>query len=103
LLQQAVELEGATPKPPVTPAATLPAGEVLGDLLLELGRADEALAAYQIALQRFPRRFNTTLGVARSLAATHDDAAAGRAYCDLLAIGPASERALDEARAGCRR
>jgi len=103
LLQQAVELEGSTPKPPVTPAATLPAGEVLGDLLLELGRADDALAAYRVALQRFPRRFNTTLGVARALAAKRDDAGAAQAYCDLLAIGPASERALDEARARCKR
>jgi tetratricopeptide (TPR) repeat protein len=103
LLQQAVELEGSTPKPPVTPASTLPAGEVLGDLLLEVGRADEALAAYRVAQQRFPRRFNTQLGVARALAAKHDDAGAAHAYCDLLAIGPASERAFDEARARCKR
>ncbi|HTL32123.1 MAG TPA: hypothetical protein VL326_03305, partial [Kofleriaceae bacterium] len=103
LLQQAVELEGSTPKPPVTPAATLPAGEVLGDLFLELGRADDALAAYRIALQRFPRRFNTTLGIARALAAKHDDAGAAQAYCDLLTIGPASERALGEATARCKR
>jgi tetratricopeptide (TPR) repeat protein len=102
LLQQAVELEGATPKPPVTPASTLPAPEVLGDLLLELGRADEALAAYRLALQRFPRRFNSTLGVARALDAKHDAAAAAQAYCELLAIAPASERALDEARLRCQ-
>ncbi len=103
LLQQALELEGSTPKPPVTPAATLPAGDVLGDLLLELGRPDDALAAYRVALQRFPRRFNSTPGIARALAAKHDDAAAAAAYCDLLAIAPASERALDEARAACKR
>jgi tetratricopeptide (TPR) repeat protein len=102
-LQQALELEGSAPKPPVTPAATLPAGDVLGDLFLELGRADEALAAYRVALQRFPRRFNSTLGVARALAAKHDDAAAAVVYCDLLAIAPTAERALDEARAACKR
>ena len=102
LLQEAVELEGSTPKPPVTPAATLPAGEVLGDLLLELGRADEALAAYRMAIQRFPRRFNTTLGIARALAAKGDAVGAAQAYCELLSIGPASERALDEARSNCK-
>lgn len=102
-LQQAVDLEGATPKPPVTPAATLPAGDVLGELLLDLGRSEEALVAYRSALQRFPRRFNTSLGVARSLVATHDAAGASQAYCELLSIAPASERSLDEIRTGCRR
>lgn len=103
LLQEAVDLEASTPKPPVTPAATLPAGEVLGELLLDLGRPGDALPAYRAALQRFPRRFNTTLGVARALAATKDEAGAAQAYCELLAIAPATERALDEARAGCKR
>lgn len=101
-LQQAVDLEGATPKPPVTPAATLPAGDVLGEVLLDLGRSEEALVAYRSALQRFPRRFNTSLGVARSLVATHDAAGASQAYCELLSIAPASERSLDEIRAGCK-
>ncbi|HEY5948111.1 MAG TPA: hypothetical protein VIV40_21595, partial [Kofleriaceae bacterium] len=108
LLQQAVDLEGSTPKPPVTPAATLPAAEVLGDLLLEAGHAEEAVAAYRLALQRFPRRFNSTLGLARALAARGDQAAAAQAYCDVLAIGAAGERAatLDDARpfrARCKR
>jgi hypothetical protein len=100
LLQQAVELEGSTPKPPVTPAATLPAAELLGDLLLEIGRGAEAVAAYRLALQRFPRRFNTTLGLARALASTHDDAGATQAYCELVAIGAAGERVatLEDAR-----
>ncbi len=108
LLQQAVELEGATPKPPVTPAATLPAPEVLGDLLLELGRASEALAAYRLSLERFPRRFNSVLGLARALAATGDPRGAAQAYCDLLALGANGTRATELAetapyRASCPR
>jgi tetratricopeptide (TPR) repeat protein len=91
-LREAVEIEGSTPKPPVTPAATLPASEVLGDLLLELGRAGEALAAYRSSLERFPRRFNGTLGVARALAAMGDTAAATGAYCRLLEIGSGGSR-----------
>lgn len=95
LLQQAVDLEGATPKPPVTPAATLPAPELLGDLWLELGRTNEALAAYRLSLQRFPHRFNSTLGVARALATSGDDRAATAAYCELLALGAKGTRAAD--------
>ena len=99
LLQQAVELEGATPKPPVTPAATLPAAEVLGDLLLELGRARDAVAAYRTALQRFPRRFNTTLGLARALVAAGDEKGATQTYCELFAIGTGERAAtLEDAR-----
>lgn len=104
LLQQALELEGATPKPPVTPAATLPAPEQLGDLLLELGRAKEALASYQESLRRFPRRFNGTLGVAHALEAAGDVRGADEAYCQLLALGARGTRAatLKELRQGTR-
>jgi hypothetical protein len=55
-LQAAAELERNTPKPPVTPAPTLPADELLGDLYVELGREDDARAAYQRVLARYPNR-----------------------------------------------
>jgi tetratricopeptide (TPR) repeat protein len=98
-LQQAVELEGNTPKPAVTPAPTIPASELLGDLLTELKRPREALVAYQQSLQRFPKRFNGTLGAARSLAATDDPAGAAKMYCELLQVAARSSRAeLREAR-----
>jgi hypothetical protein len=100
LLRRAAELEASTPKPPVTPAPTMPAPELLGELLLELGRADEALAAYRQSLQRFPRRFNGTLGFARALAATGDKAGAAVAYGQLLALGCNGTRAdaIDDVR-----
>ena len=98
-LQQAVELEASTPKPPVTPAPTIPAAELLADLLTELKRPREALAAYQLSLQRFPKRFNSTLGAARSFAATDDAAGAEKMYCQLLQLAANGKRAeLGEAR-----
>jgi hypothetical protein len=99
-LREAVELESATPKPPVTPAATLPASELLGDLLLELARSQEAASAYRDSLRRFPRRFNATLGLARALAAAGDERGAAATYCELLALGAngTRARALDDAR-----
>jgi len=99
LMQQAVEIETSTPKPPVTPAPTLPAKEQLGDLFAELGRPAEALDAYRQSLQAYPRRFNGTLGVARALAATGDTAGAAQEYCALLRIaGEGSRPTLQEAR-----
>ena len=93
LMQQAVDLEGATPKPPVTPASTLPAAELLGDLLLELGRPRDALAAYRMSLQRYPRRFNSELGAARAQTALADSDAAAQTYCELLQITESGTRA----------
>jgi tetratricopeptide (TPR) repeat protein len=100
LLRQSVELEFNTPKPAVTPAPTVPAAELLGDLLLELERNGEALAAYRQSLERYPHRFNATLGVARALAASGDGAGAQESYCELLRLAPRGSRApvLDEAR-----
>jgi hypothetical protein len=81
----AVALEASTPKHAVTPAATLPAQELLGDLLLAQARPAEALAAYRGALARYPFRLNAMLGAARAAAASGDLGAA-RAYATQLEI-----------------
>ncbi|MGH7540524.1 MAG: tetratricopeptide repeat protein [Gemmatimonadota bacterium] len=49
-----------------TPAPILPARELLGDLLMELDRPGEALAAYEAALDATPGRLNALLGTARA-------------------------------------
>lgn len=58
----AADLEDAIGKSPVTPGHVLPARELLGDMLTELGRQDEAEEAYRATLRLSPNR-------ARSLAA----------------------------------
>ncbi len=62
LAREAAELEEATPKHPVTPGAILPARELLGDLLLQVGRPADALAAYAASLARAPRRARSLAG-----------------------------------------
>jgi tetratricopeptide (TPR) repeat protein len=44
----------------------LPAGELLGDMYLDLGRHSEALTAYDAVLQRQPSRLNSLCGAARA-------------------------------------
>lgn len=102
LLSEAADLEAATPKHAVTPAPTLPAGELLGDLLLEQQRPAEALAAYERALALYPRRFNGMLGAARAAKAARQLEKANAHYAALLALAPDGDRAevLREARAG---
>lgn len=66
LLRQAAALESSTPKHAVTPGPTLPAEELLGDMLMEQGRPTDALAAYQRALGLYPNRRNSVLGAERA-------------------------------------
>lgn len=100
LMTQAAELEASTPKHPVTPAPTLPAYELLGDLLLRQGKAPEAVNAYQHSLKLNPRRFNSLLGAARASLVADDRKAAAEFYRQLLNLAsPKSTReGLEEAR-----
>ena len=64
LMKRAAELESETSKHPVTPGEILPADELLGDMLLELDRPEEALVAYELNLEGHPNRFNGLYGAA---------------------------------------
>lgn len=66
LMREAAELEATTPKHSVTPAPTLPAQELLGDLLMEQKDFRGALAAYQRSLALYPKRLNSLKGAARA-------------------------------------
>ncbi|WP_034044068.1 tetratricopeptide repeat protein [Wocania ichthyoenteri] len=64
LMQEAVDIERKTSKHPVTPGDVLPAIELLGDMLLELNKPEEALAAFEENLKDRPNRFNGIYGAA---------------------------------------
>lgn len=63
-MRMAVDLESKTSKHPVTPGEVLPAGELLGDMLLALDLPQEALEAYEVNLLGHPNRFNGIYGAA---------------------------------------
>ena len=86
LMEQAVDLEESTPKHSVTPGPTLPARELLGDLLMEQNQPARALAAYQRSLELYPKRFNGLLGAARAARASGDTVASRKYYVQLLQI-----------------
>ena len=85
-MREAVEVEKTVQKHPVTPGALFPPYEALGDLLLELDRPHEALAAYEQSLTAWPKRFNSLLGAARAASAAGDEAQARARYAELLAV-----------------
>ena len=105
LLREAVDLEAATPKHAVTPGPTIPALELLGDLLLEQKKPADALVAYQSALMRYPNLFNSVLGAARAARRSGDAARARKYYDQLVKLGAGGGRKsiLAEARAFTRR
>jgi tetratricopeptide (TPR) repeat protein len=100
LMTEAAELEASTPKHAVTPAPTLPAYELLGDLLLEQGQPGRALVAYRRSLELYPGRFNSLRGAARAARSSGDAVLARTFYQQLLSLVPEGTRKapLDEAR-----
>lgn len=100
LMREAADLEQSSPKHAVTPAPSLPAYELLGDLLLEQERPADALVAYRRSLDLYPRRFNGLLGAARAARASGDETLARSFYQELLKTAGRGTRqsAIEEAR-----
>jgi tetratricopeptide (TPR) repeat protein len=86
---EAAAREDGTEKNAVTPGPLAPARELLGDLLMELGRPAGALAEYRRTLEKEPRRFRSLDGARRAASAAGDSAAAARYRAELAAlVGP---------------
>jgi hypothetical protein len=105
LMQEAATREDATEKAAVTPGPIKPARELLGEMLLELKRPAEALAAFQITLKKEPNRFRAVYGAARAAQAAGQRQTAAGHYKELLRIAKGSTAArpeLKEAAASAR-
>ena len=63
-MREAATREDATDKNAVTPGPLAPARELLGDMLIALGRRDEAVAEFQAALKKEPNRRHLLLRLA---------------------------------------
>lgn len=62
LMRQAADMEDKTGKHPVTPGEVIPARELLGDLLMQMNKWTDALAAFEANLATHPNRFNGLFG-----------------------------------------
>ncbi|MDB6168948.1 MAG: hypothetical protein JWM88_1812 [Verrucomicrobia bacterium] len=83
LLRRTAQAEDDLGKHPVSPGALIPAREQLGDLLLQLGRPQEALAAFEAALKIYPARFRGLYGAAQAAERAGEHPAARRYYAKL--------------------
>jgi Tfp pilus assembly protein PilF len=66
----------------------MPAREMLADMLLDLHRPSEALAAYTAVLKSYPNRFDALFGAARAADALGDHRAAADFYAKLISNCP---------------
>ena len=86
LLRSAAELESSADKHPVTPAAVVPARELLGDVLLEMNKPVEALKEYEATLVAEPNRFRSLYGAGRAAERAGDAAKARNFYTSAVSL-----------------
>ena len=86
LMRRAVELEATADKEAVTPGEVLPAGDLLGDMLIEAGRLADALGAFEAVLAASPNRLNTLYGAALAAERAGKTAKAAEYYQQLVRV-----------------
>jgi hypothetical protein len=97
----AAEIEATMDPPSGPPSPLKPATELFGEMLLALDRPADALAQFQLSLERTPNRTASLLGAARAAAGANDRAAAETYYskvAEVLAEADRGHAGLREAR-----
>jgi tetratricopeptide (TPR) repeat protein len=98
LMRRAANLEATVDKEAVTPGEVLPAAELLGEMLSELGRDREAMAAFETALQNSPNRLNGLFGAAKAAEAAGDRAKAKVFFEQLRAVTAQADQEIEPVR-----
>lgn len=95
-LKAAADAEDATDKSAVSPGPIAPARELLGEMLLDAGRAAEALLAFEATMKKEPNRFRGFYGAGRAAEAAGDRAKARGYYKQLLDMTKEADSARPE-------
>jgi tetratricopeptide (TPR) repeat protein len=101
-LREAADLEDALGKHPVTPGSVLPVRELLGHALVDAGRPDEALTAFEASLDLNPGRFAAVHAAGRAAEKAGRDEIAAGYYRQLLSLASSVDPALDPSLAHAR-
>jgi predicted Zn-dependent protease len=86
LVRAAADREDATEKHPVTPGPIVPARELLGELLLDLGRPADALRELEASQRREPNRLHGYYFAARAAELAGDTGKAKAQYGQLVTL-----------------
>lgn len=91
-LREAADREDATDKNAVTPGPIKPARELLGEMLLESNRPNEALREFETTLTKEPNRFRALYGAARAAERSGDRQRARTYFAKLVEICERADR-----------
>jgi tetratricopeptide (TPR) repeat protein len=94
LMRRAVALEATADKEAVTPGEVLPAGDLLGDMLMEAGRHADALAAFEAVLAASPNRLNTLYGAGLAAERAGNTVKARDYYQQLVTVAAAGDKGI---------
>ncbi len=86
LLKEAIALEEQQIPPNGAPTPLKPVHELAGEIMLEMGMAEESAKLFEVSLQLLKNRPWSLLGAARSYAKMNDTAKATAKYRALLAV-----------------
>lgn len=95
-MRAAADLEDSMEKHIVTPSPVVPARELLGEMLLEVGQPTEALKAFEASFLREPNRFRGTYGAAQAAALAGDRDKAMKYYAKFIALAQNGDRTRPE-------
>jgi tetratricopeptide (TPR) repeat protein len=98
LMKTATRLEEASGPPSGPPQLIKPTHELFGEILLRVGKPDEAAVMFRTSLMRQPNRARSLLGAARAAAQSGDKAGAAAAYAKLLNQWQQADESLPELR-----
>jgi tetratricopeptide (TPR) repeat protein len=85
-MKSAAELEDSTEKSAVTPGPLAPLRELLGEMLLQMNRPEQALEQFEATLKREPNRFRALYGAARAAQLKGDREVSRRYFRELLKV-----------------
>jgi tetratricopeptide (TPR) repeat protein len=85
-LRKAADAEDATDKSAISPGPLAPARELLGEMLLEIGRPADALKEFEAVLKKEPNRFRATYLAGKTASGAGNTTAARTHYRKLLEI-----------------
>jgi tetratricopeptide (TPR) repeat protein len=95
-MRAAADLEDRNEKHIVTPGRIVPARELLGDMLMEIGQPAQALKEYEASQEREPNRFRGLYGSAVAAEASGDRAKASAYYARLAEMTRGASSARPE-------
>jgi tetratricopeptide (TPR) repeat protein len=96
LMRAAADHEDSTEKNTVTPGPLKPARELLGELLLDLGRPVQALPEFEATMRKEPNRLQGLYGAARAAELAGDASKAGEYYAKLATLGDTADPSQTE-------